>query len=153
MHFRPFSVTKKKKIPISPIFEIFWPIYFLTICLILGFSPPPPWKPRFPTGPPLSFYIKNRKKIGFPMPTPKNGFQILNLHPKKHVFKKKTFFMYFYLSNTVFFLNAYFWGFRLRMWNPFLAVGIGKPFFGIINNIIKIKISSSVTNLTEPKIT
>ena len=27
------------------------------------------------------------------MPTPKNGFQILNLHPKKkHVFKKKTFF-------------------------------------------------------------
>ena len=26
------------------------------------------------------------------MPTPKNGFQILNLHPKKHVLKKKTFF-------------------------------------------------------------
>ena len=23
------------------------------------------------------------------MPTPKNGFQILNLHLKKHVFKKK----------------------------------------------------------------
>ena len=28
-------------------------------------------------------------KIGFPMPTAKNRFQILNLHPKKHVFKKK----------------------------------------------------------------
>ena len=27
-------------------------------------------------------------KIGFPMPTDKNRFQILNLHPKKHVFKK-----------------------------------------------------------------
>ena len=23
------------------------------------------------------------------MPTPKNGFQILNLHPKKHILKKK----------------------------------------------------------------
>ena len=28
-------------------------------------------------------------KIGFQMPTAKNRFQILNLHPKKHVFKKK----------------------------------------------------------------
>ena len=28
-------------------------------------------------------------KIGFLMPTAKNRFQILNLHPKKHVFKKK----------------------------------------------------------------
>ena len=27
-------------------------------------------------------------KIGFPTPTPKNRFQILNLHPKKHI--KKT---------------------------------------------------------------
>ena len=26
-------------------------------------------------------------KTGFPIPTAKNGFQILNLHPKKHVFK------------------------------------------------------------------
>ena len=26
------------------------------------------------------------------MPTAKNGFQILNLHPKKHVFKKVPFF-------------------------------------------------------------
>ena len=33
------------------------------------------------------------------MPAPKNGFQIRNLHPKKHVFKKKKF-MYFCLSNT-----------------------------------------------------
>ena len=33
-------------------------------------------------------------KIGFLMPTAKNRFQILNLHPKKHIciyiFKKKT---------------------------------------------------------------
>ena len=28
-------------------------------------------------------------KIGFQMPTAKNLFQILNLHPKKHVLKKK----------------------------------------------------------------
>ena len=28
-------------------------------------------------------------KNGFPMPTAKNQFQILNLHPKKHVFKTK----------------------------------------------------------------
>ena len=27
-------------------------------------------------------------KIDFPMPTAKNRFQILNLHPRKHVFKK-----------------------------------------------------------------
>ena len=27
-------------------------------------------------------------KIGFPMPTEKNQFQILNPHPKKHVFIK-----------------------------------------------------------------
>ena len=28
-------------------------------------------------------------KIGFPMPTAKKRFQILNLHLKKHVLKKK----------------------------------------------------------------
>ena len=28
-------------------------------------------------------------KIGLPMPTAKNRFPILNLHPKKHIFKKK----------------------------------------------------------------
>ena len=28
-------------------------------------------------------------KNGFPMPTAKNRFQILNLHPKKHIFEKK----------------------------------------------------------------
>ena len=27
-------------------------------------------------------------KNGFPMPTAKNRFQILNLHPKKHIFNK-----------------------------------------------------------------
>ena len=25
------------------------------------------------------------------MPTPKNGFQILNLHPKNHIFKEKKY--------------------------------------------------------------
>ena len=28
-------------------------------------------------------------KNGFPMPTAKNRFQILNLHPKKHIFEKE----------------------------------------------------------------
>ena len=36
------------------------------------------------------------------MPTPKNGFQILNLHPKNIDFKKIPFFMYFCLSFTVY---------------------------------------------------
>ena len=31
-------------------------------------------------------------KNGFPLPTAKNVFQILNLHSKKHVFKKYPFF-------------------------------------------------------------
>ena len=36
------------------------------------------------------------------MQTPKNGFQSLNLQPKKHIVKQKiTFFMYFCLSNTI----------------------------------------------------
>ena len=34
------------------------------------------------------------RKIGFPMPTAKNGFQILNLHPKKHRIRK-ILLMYF----------------------------------------------------------
>ena len=101
MHFRPFS--ERKKSDFSDFFSgfaDFWYFlndFFLTICLILGF---PPWNPRFPTGPPFSFYIKNSQKIGFPMPTLKNGFQFLNLHPKKHIFKEKIFFfLYFCLSN------------------------------------------------------
>ena len=31
-------------------------------------------------------------KNGFPIPTAKNGFHILDLHPKKHVFQKIPFF-------------------------------------------------------------
>ena len=34
---------------------------------------------------------KNRKKIGFPMPTAKNRFHILGLHLKKPVIKKNFF--------------------------------------------------------------
>ena len=76
---------------ISPLFHIFLLIFFLTICLILGF--PPPLKPRFAKGPPLSFSIKNKEKIGFhtfKMPTAKNRFHILNLHPKNMYLKKKS---------------------------------------------------------------
>ena len=32
-------------------------------------------------------------KKGFPMPTAKNRFHILNLHPKKYVFKKIPYFL------------------------------------------------------------
>ena len=44
-------------------------------------------------------------KIGFPMLIAKNRFQILNLHPKKHVLKKKvlkekvTVILFFKLTN------------------------------------------------------
>ena len=38
----------------------------------------------------IFYYAKNSVQIGFPMPTAKNGFQILNPHPKKHtVYLKK----------------------------------------------------------------
>ena len=77
---------------------------FWTICLILGFSSPP-WNPRFPTGSPLSFYIKNRQKIGkksdFRCRTPKTNFRFSMYTPKNiYLGKKYPFFMYFCLSNT-----------------------------------------------------
>ena len=94
MHFRPFSVKKISDFsdffPISTLFQIFSPIFFDDL-LNIGLLPPP-IKPPIPPGPPLSFFIKNKEKIGFPMPTPKNEFQIFNLHLKKHVFKKIPFF-------------------------------------------------------------
>ena len=31
---------------------------------------------------------KTKQKNGFPMPTAKNEFHILNVHPKNYVFKK-----------------------------------------------------------------
>ena len=46
------------------------------------------------------------------MPTPKNGFQILNLHLKKHVFKKNTLFF-----NVL--LPKYYPYFNLVKLNPF----------------------------------
>ena len=87
MHFRPFSVKKilffPIFFPISQIFEIFWPIFFDDL---LNIELPPPYNPLLPTGPPLSFYIKNRQKIekniGFPMPTPKTDFKFLIYTPK-----------------------------------------------------------------------
>ena len=74
---------KKKK---NQIFEIFTLIFFLR------FAPSRPSPSSLkPTGPPLSFYIGNLKKIGFPMPTAKNGLRIVNLHPKKHRIKGSFF--------------------------------------------------------------
>ena len=106
MHFSPFSV---KKIRFSDFFRFrrilrFFDRFFLTICLILGF--PSPLKPRFPTGPPLSFYIKNMQKIGkksdFRCRPPKTDSRFLIYAPKHIYLKKIPFFMYFCLSNTVF---------------------------------------------------
>ena len=34
-----------------------------------------------------------KKKNGFPMPTAKNGFHILNLHNKKYILKEVPFFL------------------------------------------------------------
>ena len=71
MHFRPFSVKK------------------ITICLKLGISPPKtPDSQKI--GKNLKTWLRKKSvKIGFPMPTSKNRFQILILHPKKHILKKK----------------------------------------------------------------
>ena len=62
---------------------------------MLNFNPPPPKKKKkndSPRVPHCRFMLKIGKKSGkksvFPIPTAKNRFQILNLHPKKHVFKK-----------------------------------------------------------------
>ena len=44
-------------------------------------------------------------KNGFPILTAKNGFQKLNLHPKKHVFKKK--YPFFNVNLLVDFPNNY----------------------------------------------
>ena len=52
----------------------------------------PNLKPPIPNGSPIvAFY----KKIDFQMPTAKNQFQILNLHPKnlKYIFEKVPFLM------------------------------------------------------------
>ena len=92
---RENMVLNQKITPIFPNFFRFrrffrfFQRFFLTICLILGFSPPPPLKPPIPHGSPVVVFYKKWGKIGFSMPTAKNRFQILNLHPKKHVFKKK----------------------------------------------------------------
>ena len=40
-------------------------------------------------------------KIGFPMPTAKNRFQILNLHHKKHILKKHS------LKTNIYAINQY----------------------------------------------
>ena len=41
-------------------------------------------------------------KTGFPMPTAENGFLILNLHPKKYIFKDNNLFlMPIYQKNSI----------------------------------------------------
>ena len=70
MHFRPFSVKKIYPFffylfPDFAAFSDFSPIFFffLTICLILGFSPLP-LKPPITHGSPIVvFYKKIRKKL------------------------------------------------------------------------------------------
>ena len=52
------------------------------------------------------FYKKNRLKIGFPMPTARNRFQILNLHPKKYLQNKIIYiFMPINQKNTSYFIT------------------------------------------------
>ena len=103
MNFRSFSVKKKSGFsnffPISPIFEIFWPI-FLTICLKLGF-PSPPETPDSPRVPHCRFILKMGKKSDFRCRPPKTDFRFL-IYTPKNIFKEKNtiFFMYFCLSNT-----------------------------------------------------
>ena len=65
------SIEKKMK----KIFDFFYDLLHLGPLPLLK-------KNGSPRVPPLSFYIENREKIGFPMLTAKNGFQILNLHPQ-----------------------------------------------------------------------
>ena len=68
-------------------FSFFRPIFFLRF--VLSKHIPLLKTPRFLTGSPLSFYIGNREKIGFPMPAAENGFKILNVHPKIYRNTKK----------------------------------------------------------------
>ena len=72
------------------------------------------------------------------------------LNSKHRNFSSKLALKKVFFNNTVYFLR---W--RLRMQNPFLAVGIGKPFIFWHNQIYKkkMKISCSITNLTENNLT
>ena len=85
MHFRPFSAKKISDFsyffPISPLFQIFFSQIFFDNLFNIGFLPlpGPPYNSPIPHGSPIVISIKNKEKIRFPMPTPENGFQILNL--------------------------------------------------------------------------
>ena len=83
MHFRPFSV--KKKSDFSDFADF---LYFLTDFFddLLNIGLPPPETPDSPRVPHCRFILKIGKKSGknrISDADPKNGFQILNLHPKK----------------------------------------------------------------------
>ena len=84
----------------SPRFRLFSGVFGRFLFRRMALSRPPPLSKTsgLPTGSPLSFSIRNQKKIGkiiFPIPTATNRFQIRNLHHKKHGMKKwKHFFLY-----------------------------------------------------------
>ena len=104
MHFRPFSVKKSDFFSISPIFEIFWPIFFDDL-LNIGILPPPKTSDS-PRVPHCRFILKiskkSEKKSDFRCRPPKTDFRFLMYTSKNIYFKNKNtiFFMYFCLSDT-----------------------------------------------------
>ena len=80
MRFRPFSV---KKFRFFTDFADFWTDFSDFFAHLLIRDLLSPLKPPIPHGSPhYRFLYEIGKKIGFPMPTAKNGFHILNLLPK-----------------------------------------------------------------------
>ena len=94
MHFRPFLVKKFRFFSDFAAFSDFSPIFFFFDDLLNIGLLPLPLKPPIPHGSPIFVFYKkirkNREKIGFLKPTPKNGFQILNLRLKICI--RKNFF-------------------------------------------------------------
>ena len=93
MHFRPFSVKKKIRFfydfaDFLDFLTVFF--FFLTICLILGFSPPPK-TPDSPQVPHCRFILKIGKKSDFRCRPPKMDFRFLIYAPNNIYFKKYPF--------------------------------------------------------------
>ena len=100
MHFRPFSLKKIRFFWRFRRFLRFFTDFFHDLLNIGLFPPETPDSSRVPH---CRFILKIGKKSDFRCRPPKNGFQILNLHPKKHIFKRNTLFlMYFCLIPTNF---------------------------------------------------
>ena len=52
--------------------------------------------------------MQKKKKNGFPMPTAKNGFHILNLHPKKYIcISKNTLFKFRFTRKIPYFQSLF----------------------------------------------